>query len=222
MKRVAGLGLVGVLLGGAMVVGADQGDRATLPGAYFSVRFGGDKLPSDFRYGLRLDYDANRYNGVLPALLKLDFTGEGFNKLMINGLDMTHVPYRLNQAEAAGLLSVQSMVAIGGSVAAVAVVATNASDGHSSDHNSGGSSSGGGATSGGGSTNGGTTNGGGSVSGGGGSVSGGGGSVSGGAVLGLALTEIPAGAMPSNDERMDPAYRQWLDGGTGQMGDLGL
>jgi len=228
MKPITRLGVVAGLLGSALVaVAAGPMDKEPRAVSYLHFNFGGSDLPSNFRYGLRLDYDTTWHTrSLLPPVLVLDFKSNELNRMIVGGVDVVAIPYMLNQIEvaaAAGSMSTGAVVAVAAGVAATAVVVSNASDSGEEPATTG--SSAGGSTTG-GSTTGDTTGGGttGDTTGGGttGSTTGGTtGSTTGGGLLGGITGGTPTGFVGrEGGYASNPEYQDWLDGGTGHMGDL--
>ena len=187
--------------------------------AYLSYSFGGEarrSQPAPLHYGLRLDHDSRlreRANGVqLPALLQLDHDNRGETLATANGLAFAGLNLRVHQNDSSGSGSDSS----------------SSGSGSSSDSSGGGTANAGGwtffdwsllavglggagyliydATKGKNSPDGKST------------------SSSGSTCTGLLCTGLLGLAdNPTSydlDER-DFARQRWLDGGTGQMGDLG-
>ena len=211
MKRAFRLGAIGVMLSSALIAVAAPTDKEPRAMSYLQFQFG-EYLPSNFHYGLRLDYDSRFRDGLMtPPVLVLDFKSQGLNRMLVGGVDLVRIPYRLNQAEAAaaaGGMSAGTIAAVAVGVVATAVVAKSAS---SSDDSSGqqttGSTAGGGTT---GDTTGGGTTGGGTT-----------GGTAGGGILGGITGGVPPGFVGRDSGAVNDAeYQDWLDGGTGQMGDL--
>lgn len=92
---------VGALSGVAMLAGAaSPNETSSEARAYMNYSFGGDSksMASRFHYGLRLDY-ANRFSqDVRPPLLRMDFDRAGLTQTQINGLSVVQ-RLRLNQNE---------------------------------------------------------------------------------------------------------------------------
>jgi hypothetical protein len=93
----AGLGLV---FGAAAVAATDE--QTPEAKAYFSFGFGGEKPGvRALHYGLRLDHD--RYfvpaEQPLPALMQLDFSRRGLSAMQVNGVNVLRPAYRANQDE---------------------------------------------------------------------------------------------------------------------------
>jgi hypothetical protein len=182
--------------------------------AYLSYNFGGRdsrSVAAPLHYGLRLDHDSRlreRANGVqLPAVLQLDHDNRGETLATANGLPFAGRNLRLNQDDSgAGNSSGGgggdsgwtffdwTLLAVGlGGAGYLIYDATKGKD--SPDGKPGGGGSTGGST---GGTTGGTT----------------------GGLLGTGLLGL-ADNPTSYDADRDFARQRWLDGGTGQMGDLG-
>lgn len=177
--------------------------------AYLSIGYGQAKqVPSQFFYGLRLDHDSrSELRGAAP-IAQLAFDRNGFESARLNGLPFTR-RLSVNQDEGSGseggmfsnysavdwtLLAVGA-VGIGFAVSQVADSKDTPDPAPAS--SSGGSSAGG--SSAGGTTTGGTTTGGGLL----------------GGLLGGYADQSANG-----EDRRSAEYADWLDGGSGQMGDL--
>jgi hypothetical protein len=178
--------------------------------AYLSYGFGGDShrhnAPASLHYGLRLDHDTRVHtnNGVsLPPLFQLDRDDLGETLASANGIPFAGRNLRLNDDSTSG----GSTSGGGGSdsgwsffdwgllavgVGGAGYLISQAVRGKDSPKVTAGSSSGGGTSS---------------------------SSSSGGLLGGLLLTGGSGGAMLDADR--DFEKQQWLDGGTGHMGDLG-
>lgn len=199
-----GAAVAAVICTGTAVIAAEKDPRYA---AYLSLSFGQSELPRQFHYGLRLDHDAWQATygqSVLPPLVQLDMSGKGFDA-RLQGLSLTRFGYQLNQAEAGlfGLGTAGTAAAAAGAVAVVVVVADSSGDDGPPDD--GGETTGGETA--GGETAGGET---------------GGGTPTGG-LLGFGYTSLRTpGAAPflARDRSVDAEHQRWLDGGTGQMGDL--
>lgn len=204
-RPLCGALVVAAVCGGTVVTAAENDPRYA---AYWSLSFGQSELPRQFHYGLRLDQDAWQATygaSVLPPLVQLNMSRDGFDA-RLQGLSLTRLGYGLNQAEGgffASLGTAGTVAAAVGAVAVVAVVADNASDDDDPPpDNGGGETTGGQTTGGGGETGGGTPTGG---------------------LLGFGYTSLRnpgAAAFLAPDRSVDPEHQRWLDGGTGQMGDL--
>jgi hypothetical protein len=203
-RPLCGAFVVAAVCGGSVVTAAENDPRYA---AYLSLSFGQSELPRQFHYGLRLDQDAWQAtygDSLLPPLVQLDVSRAGFDA-RLQGLSLTEVGYRVNQAEAGlfGLGTAGTVAAAVGAVAVVAVVADEASDDDDPPPEDGGGETTGGETAGGGGeTGGGTPTGG---------------------LLGFGYTSLRTpGAAPflARDRSVDAEHQRWLDGGTGQMGDL--
>lgn len=197
-----------VMASGTGVIAADNDPRYA---AYLSMSFGQSQLPKQFHYGLRLDQDAWQATygaSVLPPLLQVEVSGERIDT-RLQGLSLSSYNYRLNQVET-GILASLGTAGTAAAVAATAAVVVVVADSGGSDSpppdDGGGTPTGGGTT--GGSPAGGGTTGGGTPTGG---------------FLGVGYTSLRTpGAAPflGRDRSVDPEHQRWLDGGTGQMGDL--
>lgn len=192
--------------------------------AYFSYTFGGQASrgqPAPLHYGLRLDHDS-RLNAVgadgirvqMPALLQLDRDNRGETLASANGLPFAGINLRVHQNDSGS----------GGD-------SSSGGSGSSTDSSGGSTNAGGwtffdwsllavglggagyliydatkgkdspdGKPGGGGSTTGGTT---------------------GGGLLGLGLLGLADNPTSYDIDERDFERQRWLDGGTGQMGDLG-
>jgi hypothetical protein len=193
--------------------------------AYFSYSFGGEARrdqPAPLHYGLRLDHDS-RLNALggsgvrvqMPALLQLDHDNRGQTLASANGLPFAGLNLRMHEGDSSGSDSSSSGSSSGGGTAeaggwtffdwtllAVGIGgagyliydATKGKD--SPDGKVGGGGSTGGST---GGTTGGTT----------------------GGLLGTGLLGLADNPTSYDVDQRDFARQRWLDGGTGQMGDLG-
>lgn len=176
--------------------------------AYLSIGYGQAKqVPSQFFYGLRLDHGSDsELQGAAP-IAQLSFDRHGFESARLNGLPFTR-RLSVNQDEGTGseggMFSNYSAVdwtllavgAVGIGFAISQVADSKDTPDPAPGSSSGGSSAGGssGSSSGSGSS---------------------GGGVLGGLLLG-GYTESQVGG----DDRRSAEYAEWLDGGSGQMGDL--
>lgn len=226
------------------VLPAGARDNDPQLGSYLIWKFGAQDGPHSgdrFHYGLRLDYDAyTAQTRGLPPLLRINVAGSGGVDTYLNGSNLRGMALSLGQVEGPSLgtiLTAAGAAAVGvGTVVLVTQEATKndppASTGGSGSSSSGGSSSGSGSSgsgSSGGSSSGSGSSGSGSSS--GGSTSGSGSSGSGsssGSGTGLPLGGTGYNGRPTAPELdhsemrgISPEYQQWLDGGSGQMGDLG-
>lgn len=183
--------------------------------AYLSLSYGQSKLPSQFFYGLRLDHDSRSElarAGAAP-MADLAFDRQGFSAAKLNGLPFTRRVALSQDEEVAtegGLFSSFSgidwtLVALG--AAGIGLAIYEVADGDDTS-DAAASSSGSGS---GGSASGGSS---GASSGGSGSGSGSGGGLLGTGLLGYTTISV------DSDERRSAEYAEWLDGGSGQMGDL--
>ncbi|TAJ52236.1 MAG: hypothetical protein EPN60_07230 [Nevskiaceae bacterium] len=175
--------------------------------AYLSIGYGQAKqVPSQFFYGLRLDHDSrSELRGAAP-IAQLSFDRDGFESARLNGLPFTR-RLSANQDEGSGgseggMFSNYSaldwtLLAVG--AVGIGFAVSQVADSEDTPDPAPGSSSGG--SSAGGSS--------------GGSSSSGGSGSSGGGLLGGYADPHAAG-----DDRRSAEYADWLDGGTGQMGDL--
>jgi hypothetical protein len=244
MKLPFAAAIGSIVLASAVAVPVIAADNDPQVGAYLSWKFGAAKqagVPENFRYGLRLDYDSYvAMQGNVPPTLLLNVSGDKQINAFLNGSNLTELATRLNQAEAAaaGGSTALTAAAVVAGVAVVAVVASNSSDdndegiggttgGATTGGNTGGNTggSGGGNTGGGGGGNTGGSGGGNTGGSGGGGNTGGNSPLGGlGGILGVrewrqsvSAAPAPGGAEPRG---IDSSYQQWLDGGTGHMGDL--
>jgi len=199
--------------------------------AYLSYSFGAkdrNSLPAPLHYGLRLDHDSRLRGaayGTVPPLLQLDHDNRGETLALANGVPFAGRNLRLNQDDSAGAGSATgggwtffdwSLLAIG--IGGAGYLIYDATKGKSSpDGKPAGSTTG---TSTGVVT--GVVN---TVT---GVVTGVVNTVTGvvtgvvNAVNGYSGSRSVQGVLPFDPvDRTDPQYQKWLDGGTGQMGDLG-
>ena len=230
--RVATLFCTALALAGLVQAGG-QRDAQPEARAYLSIGFGGRaEVPRDFFYGLRLDHSARSGAGLAP-LMQLDFNRQGLNDARINGLPFAR-PARMQQDEgetAAGSTSRfanftatdWTLFALG--AAGIGFALQEVIDSKDTPERTGTGTGGTGST--------GTTPSANTVA-----------NTVNATVNTVANTvtntvtnavnmvanavngftdgrEIP-GALPVYpQDRLDPAYDEWLNGGTGQMGDLG-
>lgn len=178
--------------------------------AYLSYGFGGDthrsNAPASLHYGLRLDHDSRvRSNSgvALPPLLQLDHDSIGETLASANGIPFAGRNLRLNDDAGSGSSTGGGsdsgwsffdwgLLAVGvGGAGYLISQAVRGKDSPKAAPGSTGSSGSGGSSS----------------------------SSSGGLLGGLLLTGASSGG--SMDEDRDFEKQRWLDGGTGQMGDLG-
>ncbi|HVT34388.1 MAG TPA: hypothetical protein VHE37_02305 [Nevskiaceae bacterium] len=236
MYRIMTAAAVGVALGTAMLASAASRDESQPEArAYMNLSFGGNAaLPKNFHYGMRLDYDHRFVSHPMPPMLQMDFTDNGFSDARFNGLPFVR-RYYLNQAEGAvaagaagagtaSTVTVVDWTLLAAGAAGLGVAGYEVSSNSKSDTApaTSGTSTGGGSNTGnstGGSTTGGSTTGGSTT---GGSTTGGsttGGSTTGGSTTGGLLGFAEYGPQ-AEATRHTAEYQEWLDGGTGQMGDL--
>ncbi|HVT34389.1 MAG TPA: hypothetical protein VHE37_02310 [Nevskiaceae bacterium] len=232
MQKIMTAVCLGTMMGAAMLAAAaGPADSRPETRAYFSYGFGAHQLPSNFHYGLRLDQDSRYAAPGTPAVMQVDMSGDGTLNARLNGVNLLSRNFSANQEEGATAAAATSysvadwgLIVLG--AAGVGYAGYEVSKSHKDDSSSSsttGTSTGGGSTTGNSTTGGSTTGGllGGGVLG-GGSTTGGsttGGSTTGGSTTGgvLGLAEYGAQSEASYHTR---DYQEWLDGGTGQMGDL--
>lgn len=173
--------------------------------AYLSYSFGSQARHSTaapLHYGLRLDHES-RLRGdssltVIP-LMQLDHDNRGETLASVNGVPFAGRNLRLNQNDSGGgndsgwTFFDWTLLAVG--IGGAGYLIYDATKGKDSPD---------GTTTGGGTTSGSTTSGG----------------TTGGGLLGTGLLGL-ADNPTSYDADRDFAQQRWLDGGTGQMGDLG-
>ena len=212
MRKILTAVCLGTLSGAAMLAAAATPDSRPETRAYFNLGFGGAReLPSSFHYGLRLDQDRRFAPANAPAVMQFDVSGAGVVDARLNGLNLLRRDLSANQEEGAAVATTTWSAADWGlivlGVAGVGYAGYEVAGSHQDSGTTSPSSSGGGTTAGGNTAGGGTT----------------GGGTSGNPLGGLTglttggLTDI-AGA--AGDERTSREYQEWLDGGTGHMGDL--
>lgn len=211
----AGLTMATVM---TVVYAAGPHDAQLEPKAYLSVAFDGARTAAhheQFFYGLRLDRD-RRFGSIdLPPVADLNFNRQGFNQARLNGMSVIYRNNVMQQNEGEspandGMFS--NFTFVDWSLIAVGAVGigfgisevVNQKD--TRDPVRGGSTTGG-------TTTGGTTT---------GTTLGG---VLGGTTTGTTLGGV-LGTFRTTSEGLDETrnnreYQEWLDGGTGQMGDLG-
>lgn len=105
MRKLLVASTVGALTGVAMLASAAGPDASEGAGAraYLSYAFGGNaaQLPRNFHYGLRLDAGSRSDDGAArPALMQVDFDRSGLRTAHLNGMSVVQ-RLRLNQDEAA-------------------------------------------------------------------------------------------------------------------------
>jgi|GEM_PF-1674345 len=105
MRKIVVVGAATVCLLGAWVASAGPNDTQPQARAYFKIPFGAEKhAPKEpFHYGLRLDYDS-RLTTVdgreLPALANFDFDNRGNRLALVGGVPFAgHLAGPLNQNE---------------------------------------------------------------------------------------------------------------------------
>lgn len=218
MRKVLTVLAVGAMSGAAMLAtAAGPADNAPSTRAYFNYQFGGARnLPSNFHYGLRLDRDSTL---AYAPVMQFDLSDRGTLDARLNGLSLLRRNLVAKQDEAASGADTAAagggtaytaadwgLIVLGAAGVAYAGYEVSKSDETPSTagSNSGGSTTG---SSTGGSTGGGNTTGGSTT----------GGSTTGGLPL-LSMAELDRHGAQA--ERMSREYSEWLDGGSGQMGDL--
>jgi hypothetical protein len=207
-------------------------------GAYLSYGFGGVPLrdaPAPLHYGFKLDHDSRLREAQpwTPPLFQLDFDNRGQTLASFNGIPFAGRNLRLNQDDGGGSASTTggseskggftffdwTLLAIG--VGGAGYLIAEATKGHDSPDPPPSNAGGGG----GGGTNGLVNTVTGVVTGVVNTVTGVVNTVTGvltGSTTGFAGQRTVPGVLPFDPpERNDPSYQKWLDGGTGQMGDLG-
>ncbi|MDP3857911.1 MAG: hypothetical protein Q8Q73_09140 [Stagnimonas sp.] len=187
--------------------------------AYLSFHYGqSGSLPNQFFYGLRLDHDRRSELALAGAapMAELAFDRQGFSSAKLNGLPFTRRVSLAQDEEMAGEGGMfSSFGAVDWTLLAVGAVGIGlaiqqvASGDNTPDSATTGSSTGGGTT--------GTTTGGGTT----GTPTGG---TTTGTTTGTPLGGVLGGFMGrmggSDDVRAAAEYQEWLDGGSGQMGDI--
>jgi hypothetical protein len=101
MRKLTATAAVALLIGFTAAVTAGPYDTAPEARAYLKLDFGGSDGPSQaFHYGLRLDHDT-RYTQdlALPPLFQIDFTRQGLHAANVQGLSVVRQNYRMAQAE---------------------------------------------------------------------------------------------------------------------------
>lgn len=191
----------------------DKGSDAPEAHAYASFGFGESRQQTgQFFYGMRLDQGQASRAAGRPALAQMKFNRHGFSEASVNGVPFART-VRLAQAEGGegggsegGTFS--NFTFVDWTLLAVGVTAVgygisevvNQKD--TPDRAAGGTTTGGTTT--GGTTTGGTTT----------------GTTTGTGLLGGVLGGYTSEADVLGDTRNTAEYREWLDGGTGQMGEL--
>lgn len=185
-----------------LAVAASPTDNAPEARAYLKLNFGGSRdLPRNFHYGLRLDRDS-RYTQLPVALMQMDMSSSGTLDTQLNGMTLMRRSLIANQSEGGAEATAYTAADWGLIVLGAAGVGYAGYEVSKSDDEP--TNGGGGSTTGGSTTGGSTT----------------GGSTTGGSTTGLPLLGLAELDRLSNSERASSEYREWLDGGTGQMGDL--
>jgi hypothetical protein len=202
----------------AGIASADRGDSAAQFSAQLSYAFGGQRaMTAPLHFSMQLDASRNAGDGWQPPLLRFDFNSVNGGLARLGGLPLIRTSVRLGQFEDDGFdagaegaergwfdfvdfefseYTWKDWTMLGGSVVVVGLAANELldSDSSSSPPDEGGNGDGGG----------------------------------GGLPLPDPCEELPvcplpvAGASrsPGANAATDPAYLEWLNGGTGQMGDL--
>lgn len=89
---------IGLVVGAAVAASKDEATPEAR--AYFGFSFGGGKaVPRALHYGLRVDHDSRFNSAEQPPLVQLDYTTRGLNDLRVNGLSAVRQGYRLRQNE---------------------------------------------------------------------------------------------------------------------------
>lgn len=190
-----------------LAVAASPDQQSAELRAYLSADFGGAHRDTQtFFYGLRLDHDRRFVTEPMPAIAQVEFSGAGaLNGALVNGLPVTR-SYQMQQDEGGEVTTMTAvdwgLVVLG--VAGVGFAVAEVSDSEESPDPVDDGSGTGGET--GGETGGGTPLGGTPL---------GGTPVGGGVILGLNHR-----AMRNADARTSREHQEWLDGGSGHMGDL--
>lgn len=220
MRKLILASLIGGLTGAAMLAtAADPLQSSPEARAYLNFAFGGKyALPKNFHYGLKLDHDRRYVEAGVPAIMQADFDSRGLVATRLNGLNLVERHY-LTQDEGEAAPSGDGMtytmadwglMALG--VVGIGFIATEVTNADESDNPQpvpaeeeeetlgglGGLP--GGGLPGGGLPGGGTP----------------GGAAAGGLPGGLGGVVL---MLPKN-QVLDAERQRWLDGGTGQMGDL--
>ena len=229
MRKLLTAVCVGALTGTAMLAGASgSADNRPETRAYFNLGFGGaSQLPSNFHYGLRLDQDRRYAPANAPAVMQFDMSGSGMLNARLNGVKLLQRNLSANQEEGAAVATTTWSAADWGLIILGVAGVGYAGYEVSTSHKDSGSTTTTGSSTGGNTTGGNTTGGllgtgllgtstGGSTT--GGSTTGG--STTGGGLLGTGLLGFAEVDAPSQVTRQSPEYQEWLDGGTGHMGDL--
>lgn len=215
MRRILMALAVGGLTGSAMLaIAANPEPYSPETRAYVGLAFGGAArtLPKSFHYGLRMDYDRRYLEAPRAPMMAVDFDRGGLASTSINGMNLVQ-RLVLNQdeggsaAEETGPHTEYSIVDWGLVLVGVAGIGFVASQVNSAEDSpepkaaetpppSGGILA---------------------------SVVPTGGALPIGVLLltGAPETGINQSFLPTYRDRLDPDYQKWLDGGSGQMGDLG-
>ena len=223
MRKLAVISGAALLLAGTWTAVAGQNDGiSTQPSAnaYLSLDFGHPNPTqatfSPLHYGLRMSYD-NRLQaangGALPPLAQLDFDARGNRIGSVGGVPfMARIrpPLKQNDGEGGGEAPGSSvgsggieffdLALLGVGVAGLGYLVYNVTKGDESPDPTPGETTGGGLL--------------------GGLLGGATGGTTGGGLLGTGLLGGFAGAQAQIPGERDIERQRWLDGGTGQMGDL--
>ncbi|HUP91484.1 MAG TPA: hypothetical protein VM074_04490 [Solimonas sp.] len=225
MRKLAIAVAVGASMGvGMLAIAASPLEQAPEFRAYLSAGFGGAPGNAQaFFYGLRLDHDRRFQTAPLPPLAQLQFGVAGFDSVMVNGMPLAR-SYLMQQDEGgappATTMSALDwgLVLVGVAGVGFAVAEVSSSDESPDPGSTGGTGTGGGTTGGGGGTP-------------------LGGTPVGGELPTCAPDEIPViggeclpiftgtpdvlrNRMQGYRQVSTPEYQEWLDGGSGHMGDL--
>lgn len=196
--------------GVGVVYAASPREQAPEARAYLSIGYGQPKQQANsFFYGLRLDHDSRSELASAAPIAQLAFDRQGFSSASLNGMPFTRrlVSRQDEGGETSGEGGMFSnfsgidwtLLAVG--AVGIGFAIQQVADSEDTPDPAGGASTGG--------STGGTTAGGGTA----------GGGLLGGLLGGL--TGGYAGRLGAEDDRQASAeYRDWLDGGSGQMGDL--
>lgn len=200
MRGIAFAALFSTLTGAATLAIANPPQLSPEARAYLSFGFGAPASSQQhFHYGLRLDHDS-RLRDELPApIAQMDFTRQGFNHLRVNGVPVAQTVYQTNQTDGNTIsYSIIDWGALVLGVAGAGFLISEVADGED-DPEPAPAGGGDGGDDGGGDDGGGTPL---------------GGTPLGGVPLGFAQ-------LPGDGQLVEAREQQiWLDGGTGQMGDL--
>ena len=98
MRKFGVASVIALGAGVAWIAGANPLDNQPEASAYLSMSFGGKtQAVQPLHYGLRLDHDRRYLGSTLPAIAKADFSAGALNSLGINGVNLIDSRMQLNQ-----------------------------------------------------------------------------------------------------------------------------